>query len=120
MSDMHFSLASPQYIWWSTVQVSVLIPQIIALLSIVIWGIISFSLAYRYVYFPHWTLSCLRRKSSEKDALSARLERLVVQRVRRASFLSAEFQRRGRHALGALDPDAIEDLEAQVGLCSQV
>ena len=46
--------------------------------------------------------------------MSARLERLVVQRVRRASFLTAEFQRRGQHALGALDPDAIEDMEAQV------
>ena len=46
--------------------------------------------------------------------MSSRLERLVVQRVRRRSFLSNEFTRRGRMALGALDPDAIEELELEV------
>ena len=67
-------------------------------------------------FFPHASLHlpCCRQRRDVKEALSSRLERLVVQRVRRASFLSSDFQRRGRFALGALDPDAIEDLEAQV------
>lgn len=44
---------------------------------------------------------------------SSRVERVVVQRIRRRSFLDEEFKRRGQFALGALDPGIVEALEAK-------
>ena len=44
---------------------------------------------------------------------ASRVERLVVQRVRRRSFLDEDFKRRGQFALGALDPETLEALEAK-------
>ncbi len=39
-----------QYIWWATVQASVLVPQLIAVLAVVVWGGVSLFLAVHNVY----------------------------------------------------------------------
>ena len=50
-----------QYVWWSTVQVSILIPQVVAVLTAVFVGISSFALAFRYMYVALQLVFAVRR-----------------------------------------------------------